>query len=148
MFRVFIVSVYWKIHDDPWTEHAAYDPMCTFVQAHMTKEFVESAVLRRSALLEDQTTLFVADVLKKRVDNNVVAETIRSLGGNVSSSSELYERAVSITRKTCLVCMDKTADIVFRPCNHLATCEECSVKVASCPVCRAVTYTKLRIFIC
>ena len=36
----------------------------------------------------------------------------------------------------CVICLDKFCMIVFIPCGHYNTCEECSLKINTCPTCR------------
>lgn len=36
----------------------------------------------------------------------------------------------------CVVCMDKTTDVIFLNCGHVCTCMDCSSKVDECPLCR------------
>ncbi|XP_059141214.1 uncharacterized protein LOC131929045 [Physella acuta] len=37
----------------------------------------------------------------------------------------------------CKICMDKEVKIVFLPCGHLVSCQECAVAFHDCPVCRS-----------
>ncbi|XP_033742582.1 baculoviral IAP repeat-containing protein 7-A-like isoform X3 [Pecten maximus] len=39
-------------------------------------------------------------------------------------------------QKTCKVCLDEEASIVFLPCGHLVTCPMCASALQKCPVCR------------
>ncbi|XP_068181619.1 E3 ubiquitin-protein ligase XIAP isoform X2 [Antennarius striatus] len=42
--------------------------------------------------------------------------------------------------KQCKICMDRDICIVFIPCGHLVSCNECSVSLSKCPICcRAIT---------
>jgi len=41
----------------------------------------------------------------------------------------------------CCICLDRTADAVFRPCLHRIMCTSCSVSITVCPICR-VSLTK------
>eukprot|EP01016_Furgasonia_blochmanni_P031550 TRINITY_DN3258_c0_g1_i1.p1 TRINITY_DN3258_c0_g1~~TRINITY_DN3258_c0_g1_i1.p1 ORF type:complete len:213 (+),score=28.98 TRINITY_DN3258_c0_g1_i1:62-640(+) len=36
----------------------------------------------------------------------------------------------------CIICFEMPRNILFAPCNHLATCKDCAPKVNKCPVCR------------
>ncbi|XP_033744154.1 uncharacterized protein LOC117330044 [Pecten maximus] len=40
-------------------------------------------------------------------------------------------------RKTCKVCLDEEASIVFLPCGHLVTCPMCASALRKCPICRS-----------
>lgn len=48
--------------------------------------------------------------------------------------------------KTCKVCLDNDSNTVFLPCGHMATCEECAVKVAKCVICRTVIKGTVKAF--
>ncbi|CCV01769.1 Putative IAP [Invertebrate iridescent virus 22] len=49
---------------------------------------------------------------------------------------------------TCVVCQTNTRNVIFGPCNHLATCISCSKNplLKKCPLCRTVFETKTRVF--
>jgi hypothetical protein len=38
---------------------------------------------------------------------------------------------------TCAVCLEHQARFVFVPCGHLCTCQGCSQRLSSCPLCRS-----------
>ena len=38
--------------------------------------------------------------------------------------------------RTCKICMDKEISMVFLPCLHMVACEECTLTLNNCPVCR------------
>lgn len=53
------------------------------------------------------------------------------------------------TKITCVVCQNNVRNVVFSPCNHLATCITCSKNPLlnkKCPLCREVFETAIRIF--
>jgi hypothetical protein len=39
-------------------------------------------------------------------------------------------------RQECVCCLDQNATVKFMPCNHMVCCQECSVGLGSCPICR------------
>jgi hypothetical protein len=49
---------------------------------------------------------------------------------------------------TCVVCQSNMRNVIFIPCNHLATCIACSKSplLKTCPLCRSTYTTKSRIF--
>ena len=48
---------------------------------------------------------------------------------------------------TCVVCQTNMRNVVFVPCNHLATCISCSKSLSkTCPLCRGQFTSKNRIF--
>lgn len=49
--------------------------------------------------------------------------------------------------KQCKVCMDRDTCVVFIPCGHLATCEECSQTLIKCPICCGAITQKVKTYI-
>ncbi|XP_033732703.1 E3 ubiquitin-protein ligase LRSAM1-like [Pecten maximus] len=47
----------------------------------------------------------------------------------------------------CVVCMDKSTDVIFLNCGHVCTCLECSVKVKECPLCREPIVQRVKLMI-
>lgn len=37
--------------------------------------------------------------------------------------------------KVCVVCLDRSREMMIRPCNHYCICEECSKHLNRCPIC-------------
>ncbi|WAR24851.1 BIRC2-like protein [Mya arenaria] len=46
---------------------------------------------------------------------------------------------------TCIICKKREAVVLFRPCSHLVTCENCASTFDKCPVCRREIETTIRI---
>jgi baculoviral IAP repeat-containing protein 7/8 len=136
----------WKLHDDPWTEHAAHAGECPFLNEMKTRDFIETAIMRRDFSMQSRTENYVANALHK-FDQDLVLEAIHSLEDPITSAAELHEEVARHTNKTCCICSDRAVQIVFQPCNHLAACDKCSKKCHNCPICRAATHTKLRVFV-
>jgi baculoviral IAP repeat-containing protein 7/8 len=55
----------WKLHDDPWTEHAAHAGECPFLNEMKTREFIETAIMRRDFSMQSRTENYVANALHK-----------------------------------------------------------------------------------
>lgn len=47
----------------------------------------------------------------------------------------------------CKVCLDDRVKMTFRPCGHLATCENCALLLESCPICRTKITEKIKTFL-
>lgn len=47
--------------------------------------------------------------------------------------------------KECVVCMERDSTVLFKPCNHMCCCEQCSRDIQSlelsCPICRVPVET-------
>ncbi len=46
----------------------------------------------------------------------------------------------------CIVCMERTREIVFMPCCHFLTCPLCSPRIGKCPMCNKRIDKHLKIF--
>jgi hypothetical protein len=46
----------------------------------------------------------------------------------------------------CVVCMSNKINVLFTPCNHLITCNECSKKIKKCCVCQEKIKGKMKVF--
>lgn len=58
------------------------------------------------------------------------------LTNNNIKSEKFYDRKDVFDSTECVCCMDSCTDVVFRPCNHAACCNQCSIIVNECPICR------------
>ncbi|CAD8127372.1 unnamed protein product [Paramecium sonneborni] len=47
---------------------------------------------------------------------------------------------------TCYICKDRKANIIFQPCFHLNSCQECSNDQDKCPICREFIQKKQKVF--
>ncbi|XP_035505842.1 E3 ubiquitin-protein ligase XIAP [Scophthalmus maximus] len=58
------------------------------------------------------------------------------------------EKLMKLQReKQCKICMDRDISIVFIPCGHLVTCEQCSKSLIKCPICCGAISQKLKTYI-
>ena len=48
--------------------------------------------------------------------------------------------------RTCKVCLDAAAAVLFDPCGHLSTCSRCSSSLTECPMCRRNIKRKITAF--
>ncbi len=50
---------------------------------------------------------------------------------------------------TCLICLREQRSILFTPCNHLCSCENCGIHelLTNCPICRSNIVTRMKVFI-
>ena len=56
-----------------------------------------------------------------------------------------YERLRD--ERLCKICMEREACVVFRPCNHLATCPKCSLELKRCCICRSPVVDLIQTYI-
>lgn len=46
----------------------------------------------------------------------------------------------------CSICLDNINDCTFIPCGHLCTCMSCAKQVTTCPLCRGVIMSRVKVF--
>lgn len=49
--------------------------------------------------------------------------------------------------KQCKICMDRDICMVFIPCGHLVSCNECSTSLNKCPICCTAIMQKIKTYI-
>ena len=84
-------------------------------------------------------------------DLSVQASEIALLKANekrmLRDSSELERENKRLREeRTCKICLDATADMLFDPCGHLSTCARCSSSLTECPMCRNMICKKIKVF--
>lgn len=47
----------------------------------------------------------------------------------------------------CRVCLDRTMCVLYMPCKHIATCEQCGPSLMDCPICRERIQGIIKVFI-
>ena len=66
----------------------------------------------------------------------------RKILSNLTSKERLMTSNVMLSSEgqlgvTCSVCLEQAVECLFSNCGHACTCNECVMKVASCPICRS-----------
>ena len=79
-------------------------------------------------------------IKKLQIDNDCLQYKIKSyetLMNNGSGRDNIDVRKDSVT---CIICCDQARNVLFRPCNHILICDDCSGKSSyeECFVCRSV----------
>ncbi|OQV22201.1 putative Baculoviral IAP repeat-containing protein 7-A [Hypsibius exemplaris] len=52
-----------------------------------------------------------------------------------------------IPERLCVICFDRSSEMVFVPCGHVKTCGVCCKMVETCPMCRQAIQDRIRIFL-
>lgn len=60
---------------------------------------------------------------------------------------QLGNREIIINPKECIVCVNNPREVIFN-CGHFVTCNNCSNKLDSCPICRSPLYIKESLYCC
>ncbi|GIY03983.1 hypothetical protein CDAR_304782 [Caerostris darwini] len=106
----------WSRYDDPWVEHQRHFPKCEYV--NMMNRF---RIQRTSPYFYK-----ILNPPKPKTEENKL-------------KNEYYG-------ETCKVCQSDEMNILFEPCHHLVSCEDCSIRLFKCPVCRKDIISKKRIY--
>ncbi|KAG9466205.1 hypothetical protein GDO78_017041 [Eleutherodactylus coqui] len=61
---------------------------------------------------------------------------------------DVQEQLITLQEeRTCKVCIDNEANMLFIPCGHLITCMDCCVDLKVCPVCRKSIVSTMRAYL-
>jgi uncharacterized membrane protein YkvA (DUF1232 family) len=52
------------------------------------------------------------------------------------SEDDMDARQPIFQVEECVVCMEQASRVLFQPCRHLVTCQQCAPGLRTCPVCR------------
>ncbi|XP_077589686.1 E3 ubiquitin-protein ligase XIAP [Stigmatopora nigra] len=119
----------WHPDEDPWEEHAKSYPGCSFLLEEKGEEFI-SGIQLQDAQRNNASPSNQNGFPTQRNDEDPL-ETLRKLQ----------------REKLCKVCMDRDTCVVFIPCGHLATCENCSQTLSKCPICCGSITQKVKTYI-
>jgi Inhibitor of Apoptosis domain/Zinc finger, C3HC4 type (RING finger) len=124
----------WPRNMTPMEVHSRDFPMCPFILGD------------RSA-----TTISDDDDVISQPDSHQESLASLSLGTYYlhNSSTQLNQRPITQPNQAllCKICLCNELTTLFKPCNHLIVCDECSPRFNSCPVCRENINEKQRVFL-
>ena len=152
--------------DDPWIEHAIWNPRCDYLIRKKGTAFVNQARLRkfRQHLNEITVPENIVEIpippsappppAPSSTSSTVaVAQQTRHNEGTFtfdqasSSSSSLSSSDSEISDdKLCIICCDNERSIVFLPCGHLTACANCAIVFTTCPNCRGQIEGLVRVY--
>ncbi|XP_055869475.1 baculoviral IAP repeat-containing protein 3-like isoform X1 [Biomphalaria glabrata] len=116
-------------------------------------EFRESQIFSKDEIIKVSKTLrkegvtLSADEIFAKLSNKSTHVKPTPMTGatavgatNIKEDDIVHLREENTTLRNnliCKICMDKEVRIVFLPCGHLVSCQECSVAFVDCPICRS-----------
>lgn len=130
----------WEEEDSPEEQHRKWFPHCTFVTITLaspppatgarppvviSKDTPEKAMRTTDQGLEESTTL------------DEIAEGQEEIHKQIQQMRD---------ERSCKICFEHEASVVFLPCGHLSSCTTCATALSSCPVCRAQIQGLVRAF--
>ncbi|XP_076454610.1 E3 ubiquitin-protein ligase LRSAM1-like isoform X2 [Babylonia areolata] len=65
-----------------------------------------------------------------------------STAGAVSRQDSVTARGIN---SECVVCLDRTSEVIFLPCGHVCTCPVCTAPLTECPMCRAPISQRIKL---
>ncbi|KHN85576.1 Mitochondrial fission process protein 1 [Toxocara canis] len=80
---------------------------------------------------------------KKIVDQSAINKKGSSTSDSTSlnpTSSSSHSIVKARYEEECVVCMDRPVKLLISPCGHVCICEQCSLSVEECPLCRTTTH--------
>ena len=126
----------WEEGDSPEEEHAKWFPGCTFLQ--LTYNPVKAS---------NPLTNIVE--CARALNQNAIGSKAVSLEELSEDKDEELRREIQQLRdeRSCKICLENEASIVFLPCGHLSCCSTCAPSLTKCPVCRARIDALVRAFL-
>ncbi|XP_061191720.1 uncharacterized protein LOC133199940 [Saccostrea echinata] len=113
----------WEPTDDPYVEHAYWNPNCPYINTYKGREWV--------------MIVFINHLL--RVGYKVSPE-IKPLLDQTSTE-------IQATGK-CHICLEGELQMALLPCGHVCCCSLCAPTFRYCPICRSDVKRTQRIFLC
>ena len=106
----------WDPTDNPWREHARWFPRCEYVIQAKGIHFVQESITN-------------ACVIKDL--NNSNSDKMRGVN---KTDMDIDDDAKD--ERLCKICYDNPRNVCFVPCGHVMSCHQCSLNIATCPLCR------------
>ncbi|KAL1492134.1 hypothetical protein ABEB36_012622 [Hypothenemus hampei] len=133
----------WKQKDDPWEQHALWFPECPYLLQQKGSDYIKNVKENRDPLAASTSSR-----------DNPRSETEETININLleqSSESKSSLECVSHTelseKPLCKICYKNEMCVLFKPCNHIISCIECSWGLKTCGVCRKPIERRDRVFL-
>jgi hypothetical protein len=78
-------------------------------------------------------------IAKYKVLLNTMEETHSqyfSISDETLAKIKIIDDNEEVNLGPCVVCTEKTRDVILMPCGHCAVCHECVISLSKCPMCR------------
>lgn len=129
-------------------------------------KFARCSKIENASVLLQEGKLTVSEFLSRMVfeGNGICVDMIpeenifKDQSSDEQSEDEILELPLSNNENVCVVCQDKSPNIVFIPCKHLKVCNECDAKLMAdalstgqrrynCPFCRQIVDESMQVFV-
>merc|ERR1711892_170495 len=136
----------WEPADSPWGEHVKWFGDCAFVKMKREKEnnlkekIIEtgdstpmgpSVEMKTNKSIKEDEANFITKTNTSEIREPVTGVESTKLKGLQQEVQNLREE------RSCKICLENEASIVFLPCGHLCSCANCAPALKICAVCRA-----------
>ncbi|XP_053388452.1 putative inhibitor of apoptosis [Mercenaria mercenaria] len=163
----------WEYGDEPWEEHARWFPECMFLREQTGEKYtrIPSEQQAENVSIDkrcmgpasgdqcerndpvSQPDIPDPNLIYRNSDYVLPEETsqfaIACLNVNTAEDKKVLEENRRLKELiTCKICLDHEAYIVFLPCGHLVSCQDCARMLETCAVCRATIQGKVMILTC
>jgi baculoviral IAP repeat-containing protein 7/8 len=159
----------WEIGDDPYEEHARWYPGCNFLLTMKGDSFIRNIQRKyggdTTVLGNSLRTFEIRSVIRTNPH-----ETNEDLGiappnpidgetenGSTVRAEVTAERMIEPdateenqrlkAERSCKICLDNDACVVFLPCSHLCCCSMCVLALKDCPICRKFIRGTVHVFL-
>jgi hypothetical protein len=96
--------------------------------------------------VQDYDNYLMSDIAVMKCPNVTNVKQVELEESKLSDNIEKPKKNGRSEKEFCVVCTEKTREIVFLPCCHFLTCPDCSPQVMKCPICFKKVEKNLKIF--
>lgn len=103
--------------------------------------------LTGTSMKGERPLIVVASVAER--DTSESDQLAIAIENSLRDQQNLRQESTSATTSpNCVICMENTANVMVRPCNHVCMCVLCSQRMTRqpCPICRLSNVTIERIY--
>ncbi|XP_055344938.1 baculoviral IAP repeat-containing protein 3-like [Paramacrobiotus metropolitanus] len=161
----------WTVDDDPWIEHAKFEPDCAYLIEKKGHHFIyDVQKLHNMDTMKwsrgpktDEVEYLVAlakedgyhytYLIKAVQQYKHRLQTFRELKDLINAAKRIKARITDMRLdeqsqldKDCSVCLDKKVSLCFTPCGHAICCDVCAKRLRECPLCRKRVTGKIKLF--
>jgi len=166
-----IENIYFKLHatnevveysiNIEWTCKNFYENICPLLRNHFQilagkniKLFDANISINRTANscdweeFDKSSTEYLKDYFNNNF-KNICFYVDYTTSELLEEREEVEIEAETQSLLTCIVCLTMQRRILFMPCNHLCSCENCGTNelLTNCPICRSNIVTRIPVFI-
>ena len=143
-----------------YAQHAFWSPTCEWILNRRGHKFVDDVLLNgriKNSRYEDYTFNEIGILsISKEINDEIIRQAKKeesALQKKVDCLRRKYKKIQDDNNqlsesKKCIICCDNDRNTVFMNCRHLSCCDQCTVNLSECPICKAEIVMQIKIFIC